>query len=218
MDVDHGCGIPLNGQTSANCVTSANRMAKRLVIIDGHPDPDPKRFCHALADAYAEGARGAGHDVRTVTVSKLDFPLLRSAGDWEGGTLPRTLGAAQEAIGWADHLVFIYPLWLGSLPAILKGFLEQVLRPGFAINFGASTLRPGLLKGKSARVVITMGMPALLYRWYFGAHSLKSFERNILRFVGIGPIRETLIGSVVSAGASHQKWLNRMRELGRDGL
>jgi putative NADPH-quinone reductase len=192
-------------------------MAKQLVVIDGHPDPDPKRFCHALAAAYAEAARNAGHAVRIVTVSNLDLPLLRSAGDWEGGSPPASLHNAQEAIGWADHLVFIYPLWLGSMPALLKGFLEQVLRPGFAIKFGARTLRPGLLKGKSARVVITMGMPAFLYRWYFGAHSLKSFERNILRFVGIGPTRETLIGNVAGPGVSRQKWLDRMRELGRDG-
>ena len=185
-------------------------MAKQLVIIDGHPDPDPKRFCHALAEAYAEGARGGGHQVRSFTISSLDFPLLRSAGDWERSSPPGSLEAAQEAIGWADHLVFIYPLWLGSMPAMLKGFLEQVLRPGFAIKHGARSLRPGLLKGKSARVVITMGMPALFYRWYFGAHSLKSFER-------IGPIRETLIGNVASAGASHDRWLDRMRELGRNG-
>jgi putative NADPH-quinone reductase len=122
-------------------------MAKQLVIIDGHPDPDPQRFCHALVAAYAKGARSAGHEVRIVTISKLDLPLLRSAGDWESGSLPASLDDAQEAIGWAHHLVFIYPLWLGSMPALLKGFLEQILRPGFAIKFGGRTLRPGLLKG-----------------------------------------------------------------------
>lgn len=75
-----------------------------------------------------------------------------------------------------------------------------------------------LLKGKSARIVVTMGMPAWMYRWYFGAHSLKSLERNILGFCGIGPIRETLVGLVESSGdAKHQKWLRRMRELGRRG-
>ena len=41
-----------------------------------------------------------------------------------------------------------------------------------------------------------MGMPATLYRWYFRAHSIKSLERNILGFVGIGPIHETLVGMV----------------------
>jgi hypothetical protein len=60
-----------------------------------------------------------------------------------------------------------------------------------------------------------MGMPALAYRWYFHAHSLKSLERNILRFSGIGPIRDTLIGSVEADAAVRQAWLRKMRSLGR---
>ena len=192
-------------------------MPKKIAIIDGHPDPNPERFCHALAKAYAEGGGAGGHEVRSLTLATLEFPLLRSAADWEQGTVPSSLKDAQHAIAWADHLVFIYPLWLGAMPALLKGFLEQAFRPGFAIKSGARTLRPGLLTGKSARVVVTMGMPAFFYRWYFGAHSLKSFERNILRFAGIGPIRETLIGSVAGGDeASHRKWLERIQALGRE--
>jgi putative NADPH-quinone reductase len=76
----------------------------------------------------------------------------------------------------------------------------------------------GLLKGRSARIVITMGMPAFIYRWYFGAHSLKSLERNVLKFCGVGPVRETLIG-MVEAGddAKRRAWLTRMRALGQSG-
>ncbi len=193
-------------------------MPKKIVIIDGHPDPKPERFCHALAQAYADGAKANGHEVNVVALSSLEFSLLQSAADWESGSVPLSLSEAQGMIGRVDHLVFIYPLWLGGMPALLKGFLEQVFRPGFAIKPGARTMRPGLLKGKSARIVITMGMPALVYRWYFGAHSLKSFERNILRFAGIDPIHETLIGNVASGdSAIHEKWIARMRQLGRDG-
>lgn len=85
---------------------------------------------------------------------------------------------AQEIIAWANHLVIIYPLWLGTMPALLKAFLEQVARPGFAISRetgGVSWKR--MPAGRSARVVITMGMPTLVYRWWFGAHSLKNLER-----------------------------------------
>jgi putative NADPH-quinone reductase len=72
------------------------------------------------------------------------------------------------------------------------------------------------LKGRSARVVVTMGMPAPLYRWFFRAHSLRSLERNILAFCGIGPVRDSLIGMVEAGGpAKHQRWLATMRELGR---
>jgi putative NADPH-quinone reductase len=127
---------------------------------------------------------------------------------------PAAILPAQDAIAWADHLVLIYPLWLGTLPAIFKAFLEQALRPGFAVGGGSGGFAKRL-KGKSARVVVTMGMPAFVYRWYFGAHSLKSLERNILRFCGIAPIRETLIGSVESLSEARRRaWLDRMRALG----
>lgn len=194
-------------------------MTKRIAIIQGHPDAQGNHFGHALAEAYARGAAQAGHDVKTLTVASLDFPLLRRKEDWEDETPPEMIRQAQEMIGWADHLLIIYPLWLGSMPAILKAFLEQVFRPGFAISkSGTGKSWKKLLSGKSARIVVTMGMPAILYRWYFLAHSLKSLERNILGFCGIGPIRENLIGLVENQnGAKREKWLGRMRALGGAG-
>lgn len=192
-------------------------MAKRIVLIQGHPDAGARHFAHALADAYAEGAHAAGHEVRSVDVATLDFPLLRSAQDWEKGVLPASLAAAQEAIGWAEHIVIFFPLWLGDMPALLKGFLEQVARPSFA--FGGDSGNPFAhkkLKGRSARVIVTMGMPALVYRWFFRAHSVKSLERNILGFVGIAPVDETLIGMVGSLKPeAAAKWLAKLRKLGR---
>lgn len=188
----------------------------RIAIIQGHPDASQPHFGHALALTYTQGATAAGHEVRAVDIARLDFPLLRSKQDWEQGETPATLRAAQEIIAWADHLVIVYPLWLGGMPAILKGFLEQIARPGFAFGpAGKNPLGQQLLKGKSARIVVTMGMPALLYRWYFRAHSLKSLERNILGFVGIAPIRSTVIGLVESSHQSRRdKWLGKLRELG----
>jgi putative NADPH-quinone reductase len=112
--------------------------------------------------------------------------------------------------------VLFFPLWLGDMPALLKGFLEQVARPGFAFQAeGDNPYAKKGLKGRSARVVVTMGMPALLYRWYFRAHSVKSLERNILGFVGISPVNETLIGMVDKLGdAGVQKWAEKLRRLG----
>lgn len=192
-------------------------MPKHVLIIQGHPDCGRAHFCHALADAYALGAAEVGHEVHRISVAALDFPLLRTNEDWDSGPAPAAIQPCQAAIRGADHIVIVYPLWLGGMPALLKGFLEQALRPSFAagVTPSMSTWR-SLLKGKSARIVVTMGMPALVYRWYFGAHSLKSLERNILGFVGIRPIRETLIGMIESGGAAkHQKWVTRLRKLGR---
>lgn len=189
--------------------------ARRITIIQGHPDPAGGHYGHALADSYAAGAEASGHEVRRVEVAWLDVPYLRTAADFNKGETPAGLRDAQAAILWADHLVIIYPLWLGTMPALLKAFMEQVLRPGFAFDYGEKGRWTSHLKGRSARVVVTMGMPAFIYRWFFGAHSLKSLERNILRFVGIRPVRESLIGMVEGSVAAREKWLRKMTDLGR---
>jgi len=195
-------------------------MSSRILLIQGHPDNTTPHFCHALADAYAGGAAGAGREVRRLDVATLDFPLLRSQQEWEHGPLPHGLAHAQDAIRWCDHMVLFFPLWLGDMPAMLKGFLEQVARPGFAFNGDRTSpmMKKGLT-GRSARVVVTMGMPAAVYRWYFRAHSVRSLERNILGFVGIAPVNETLIGAVGELdGKTAGKWLARMRKAGADGV
>ena len=194
-------------------------MSRRITIIQGHPDPAGGRLCHALADAYAAGAQTAGHEVRRIEVGGLDFPLLRSQTDFALGKPPPGIAAAQSDIAWAQHLVIVYPLWLGTMPALLKGFLEQALREGFAFRFESDGRWARLLKDRSARIVVTMGMPAMAYRWLFGAHGLKMLERSILRFVGIGPIRESLLGMVERADEAKRKsWLEKMRRFGAKSL
>jgi putative NADPH-quinone reductase len=194
-------------------------VGKRILIIQGHPDGSQQHLCHALEDAYAIGAMAAGHELKRINVSRLDFPLLRSQREWENGPLPNSLIEAQEFIKWAEHILFVFPLWLGDMPALLKGFLEQVARPSFAFSGeGKNPFAHKALKGRSARVVVTMGMPAVIYRWFFMAHSLKSLERNILGFVGIKPVKDTIIGMTENMDAkSIQKWLSKMQNLGSHG-
>jgi putative NADPH-quinone reductase len=202
-------------------------MGKCIVIIQGHPDTQTRHFGHALALAYAEGAQSGGHEVRFIPVAELDFPMLRTKEDWETGAPPDSILKSQQMIRWADHLLIIYPLWMGFMPAILKAFLEQTFRPGFALSLPQSGAEPSaprvaskrtmpkrLLTGKSARIVVTMGMPALVYRWYFRAHSLKGLQRNILGFAGIKPVKTSVIGGVEESDADRQKWLAEMREHG----
>jgi putative NADPH-quinone reductase len=192
------------------------RMPRRILIIDGHPDPEPQRFVHALAEAYASGAREAGHEIRTVRLSEMTFDLLRSNRDYRHGEVPEAITDVQNAIARSDHLIVLFPLWLGGMPALLKGLLEQSLRPGFAFVYAdGKGLPKKRLKGKSVRIVVTMGMPAFVYRWYFCAHSLKSLERNILRFVGFGPIRTSVVGSVEASAKKRERWLDRIRRYGR---
>ncbi len=194
-------------------------MAKRILIIQGHPDAQARHFGHALADEYAKGAEDGGHEVKRIEVAQLELPFLRTKEDFESGSPPDAAKQAQEAISWATHLVILYPLWLGSMPALLKAFFEQLFRPGFAFEYGEEKRFPKKrLAGKSARIVVTMGMPAFIYRWVFCAHSLKSLKRNILAFSGISPVRTTLIGNVEGmTDKQRMGWLDEMRGLGMLG-
>lgn len=195
-----------------------SKMPRKIAIFDAHPDPDPARFVHALADAYASGAREAGHEVRMIPLGKLEVPILRTREEWgKGKPVPQVALDGQAAIQWADHLVFLYPLWHGDMPALLKAYLEQVMRPGFAFDYGEGKFPKKLLGGRSARVVVTMGMPALFYRAYYGAHSLRSFKRNILAGTGIEPVSTSLIGNVEGGKGHRYRWLERMRGHGADG-
>ncbi len=186
---------------------------KRILLIQGHPDVSEPHLCHALALSYEEGAEEAGHSVRCVNVATLDFPLLRSQKDFETGTVPASLKPLQDDLLWAEHLVIFFPLWAGDMPALLKGFFEQLMRPSFSGEH-VSFFDKKVLSGRSARVVVTMGMPAVIYRWYFRAHSVKSLERNLLGIVGIAPVHETLIGLTGNMKpADATQWLSKLKRL-----
>lgn len=193
-------------------------MKKRILIIQGHPSRDQNHLGHALATAYREAAIGAGHEVRRADIAQLEFPLLREAEDWGKGATPEQLRPAQADIGWAEHIVVIFPLWTGTVPALTKAFFEQVARPGFA--FKPRPNGKGLAPtwtGKSARVVVTLGMPAFFYRLVHGAVGVRAFNRDLLGMVGIKPTRTTYIGSVGSKTFDGKRWLECMRTLGRAG-
>ena len=191
-------------------------MPRRLTVVQGHPDPAGNRLCHALADAYALGAAAAGHEVMRIEVARLDFPILRTKEEFETGHLPESLVEAQNAIVSAQHLVIVFPLWHGTMPALLKAFIEQVMRPGVALEYREHGFPKGLLTGRSARLVVTMGMPALIYRWYFRARGVRGLERSVLKFAGMKPVRETLLGMVDAASdAKRRRWLDQMRNYGR---
>ncbi|MCI0467542.1 MAG: NAD(P)H-dependent oxidoreductase, partial [Beijerinckiaceae bacterium] len=105
----------------------------------------------------------------------------------------------------------------GTMPALLKGFLEHIFRPGFAMEYAKDSFPKRLLTGRSARIVVTMGMPVLLYRWYFGAYGLRSFERSMLSFAGIKPIRESLYGLTFSDETKRAQWIEDIRRCGGRG-
>ena len=189
-------------------------MTRTVCIIQGHPDPDPARFCRALADAYARGAAGAGAEVVQLDVARIRPAPLESAAAFE--TAPEgAMAGARAAIARADHLVVIFPLWLGTMPAALKAFLEQMARAGFALDQSCGWPE-ARLKGRSARVIVTMGMPALAYRLWFLNSGVAVLKRLILGLSGVAPVRQTTLGGIEAVGADKRaRWLARVEALGR---
>lgn len=195
----------------------AAKMAqpRHVLIINGNPDPSAGRLTDALARAYAEGTEKSGCVVNQIRIGALEFPLLRQSTDFLAPPTDPAIVAARAQILCADHLVFVYPLWLGGPPALLKAFMEQVSRAGFALTTGDGGFPKGALKGRSARVVVTMGMPSLIYRFYYGAHGVRAFNRSILGMAGIKPIRTTYFGSIGSPLARVSSMTAKMRALGQ---
>jgi len=97
-------------------------MKKHVLIIQGHPDGRKQHYCHAIANAYKNGARNSNYDVKVINIALLDYPLLHTQEEFENGELTDDVKQSQQSIRWADHIVIIYPPWLGTMPALLKGF------------------------------------------------------------------------------------------------
>jgi NAD(P)H dehydrogenase (quinone) len=193
-------------------MTSAPR---NVLIILGHPQKDS--FCAALAEAYAAGARDAGCEVRTLALGDLDFDPIRRTGYGEAPPLEPDLLRAQNDIAWADHLVFAYPNWWGTMPALLKGFIDRVILPGFAFRYRPdSRWWDRLLKGKSAQLLVTMDTPPLWYRWVIGRPGHNQMRRSVLGFCGVKPVKVSQFGPVkTSRPGTRDKWLRKAQMMGR---
>lgn len=190
----------------------------KIAIIVGHSQQ--QTFSDALAEAYERGAKAAGHEVRRITLSTLDFdPILRGGYRHEQPLEP-DLQAAYDWMVESDHWVIVFPLWLGDMPAILKGFLERVLQPDLIRRQGTEhAMNFRIFKNKSARILMTMGMPTLFYRLWYGASTIRLMKRNILHFIGVKPVRETLFGMVSDVSNDKRlQWLKEVEALGTSAM
>lgn len=190
-------------------------MPKQILVVLGHPRVDS--LCGALAQHYIDGARAAGHEVRVLRLAELRFDPILHGGYQGSQPLEPDLAAAREAITAAQHLVWVYPLWWGGMPALVKGFIDRVFLPGFAFKYRqGSPFWDRLLTGRSAEVLVTMDSPP----WYFwlvnhmpGHHQMR---KTILQFCGITPVRIHSFGSVKgSTPARREAWLHKALALGR---
>ncbi|WP_373388689.1 NAD(P)H-dependent oxidoreductase [Pseudomonas alcaligenes] len=187
---------------------------KRILLIIGTPKSDG--LCHALAEAYSNGARAQGHVVRQLRLGELQFdPILRE-GYGQHQALEPDLLEAQRQIHWAEHLVFVYPVWWGGVPALLKGFFDRTFLPGFAFKYrNRSQLWDKLLSGRTADLLVTLDTPPWYFRWIYGAPAHRQMVRTILGFCGIKTRRLSEFAPVrPSSEEQRQGWLRKAEELG----
>ena len=190
-------------------------MAKIAIVVGNSLH---NSYSEALGEAYRRGAESGGHQADLFVLGRMNFDAILREGYRR--EQPMELASARAAVAACDHVVVIFPLWCGDMPAILKGFFERILQPDLlAIQKSGGKASWKFFKGKSARIIMTMGMPGWFYRLYFGAHALKLLKRNILQFIGIAPVRWSVYGMIEAVGDDKRKsWLREVEALGYDAL
>ncbi|MCU4974668.1 NAD(P)H-dependent oxidoreductase [Halobacteria archaeon AArc-m2/3/4] len=187
------------------------------LIVLGHPRTDS--LCGGLARAYRDGALEAGVDAELLALADLEFdPDVRTRSPTDQH-LEDDLVDAQDRIRWADHLVFVYPNWWGTMPALLKGFFDRVFTPGFAFaeyEEGAGAGHEELLDDKTAELIVTMDMPPWVYRWIYRRPGTNAVKRATLGYAGVRTTRTTPFGPVEeSTPDEREAWLEEATRLGR---
>ncbi|GAB4403248.1 MAG: NAD(P)H-dependent oxidoreductase [Microscillaceae bacterium] len=188
---------------------------KKILLIEGHPNPES--YCAALAQAYRQGAEKAGAEVRVLPLRDLDFDPHLSFGYQKRKELEPDLEKAQAWIQWAEHLVWVYPTWWGVYPALMKGFIDRTFLPGFAFKYRKnSPWWDSFLKGKSARLIVTMDAPAWFFRWVYGRPGHNAMKKLTMEFCGVRPVRITSVDNVrLSKDTQRKKWLAKIQALGQ---
>lgn len=186
---------------------------KKILVIDGHPNRDS--LCYSLAEEYIEGAKGAGAEVKKLRIMDLDFNPVLKYGYQKRTELEPDLLSALELLKWADHMVWVHPVWWSGLPAITKGFIDRLFLPGLTYNNIPNSYRfEKLLKGKTAHIIATLDQPGWFYRLVFKApseHQLKSS----LKLCGVKTKKVTYIGIVKgSPEVQRKKWLLNVKKMG----
>lgn len=187
---------------------------KKILIINGHPDKES--FNYAISESYKSGAISSGAEIEELKIAELTFNPNLQFGYRKRTELEPDLINAQEKIKWADHLVWIYPVWWGSVPAIMKGFIDRVFLPGFAFKKReGSVWWDKYLTGKSARLICTLDQPAWYYKWFNGNPSHNAMKKLTMQFVGVKKVKITTIGPLrLSKDKFRKNWLTKIERLG----
>lgn len=189
-------------------------MRKKIVIINGHPNKNAFNF--GIAQAYKTGATEAGAELKEIVIAELNFNPSLQYGYQQRTELEPDLLDAWEKIKWADHLVWIHPVWWGGLPAITKGFIDRLFLPGMAFQYKKDSVWwDKLLKGKTAHIITTLDQPSWYYRLVFGNPSINQLKKSTLEFCGVSPVKVSYIGIIKTSTVEQRaKWLTKIKQLG----
>jgi len=187
---------------------------KKILIINGHPNSQSFNF--AIAEAYKKGVLQSDAELKEIIIRDLQFNPNLSFGYQKISNLEPDLIEAQEKIKWANHLVWIHPVWWGGLPAITKGFIDRVFLPDFGFKFRENSVWwDKLLKGKTAHIITTLDTPPFFYWLAFGRPSVNQLKKSTLEFCGIKPVKVTYIGPIRNTNeADRAKMLEKATQLG----
>lgn len=190
-------------------------IMKKIAIINGHPNKNSFNF--GIAEAYKAGAAESGAEVREIIIRDLNFNPNLQFGYQKRMELEPDLLKAWEIIQWADHMVWVHPVWWGGLPALMKGFIDRLFLPGMAYQFRKNSVWwDKLLKGKTAHILTTLDQPGWYYRLFFGRPSVNQLRKSILEYCGVKPVKVTYIGIIRnSKDEQRAQWLRKVKELGK---
>ena len=190
-------------------------MGKKILIINGHPYKESLNF--ALAEAYKKGAAESGAEIKEINIADLQFNPNLQYGYKKRTELEPDLLESWEKIKWAEHLVFVFPIWWGGMPAMLKGFFDRLFLPGFAFQYRENSVWwDKLLTGKSAHIIATMDTPYWYFRLVYGNPGIQQFKRTILQFSGINPVKVTVFSPVKNVAADKiKKHIDKTFQIGK---
>ncbi|ATN05975.1 flavodoxin family protein [Chryseobacterium indologenes] len=188
---------------------------KKIAIINGHPNKDSFNF--GMAAAYKNGAKESGAEVKEIVVKDLKFNPNLQFGYQRRMELEPDLVKAWEIIQWADHLVWIHPVWWGGLPALTKGFVDRLFLPGMAYKLRENSVWwDKLLKGKTGHIITTLDQPGWYYRLFFGRPSVNQLKKSTLEYCGVKPVRVTYVGIIRNSKEEQRNgWLKKVKKLGQ---
>lgn len=194
----------------------------KILIILGHPDS--ASLNHAIAYAVRDDLLNDGHDVMFHDLYEEEFPPLLSAEEIpESGKIDQIVEAHCDELSSADGIVIVHPNWWGQPPAILKGWVDRVFRPGIAYRFdegdGGEGIPIGLLNASTAIVINTSNTPAAREQSAFGDPLESIWRRCIFDLCGIKDFHRKMFSVVVTSSMEQRlRWIEEAKILCRTAI